>query len=108
MSASHHEVSRMVARHSSLIHLAWSLDREVSLSAGFFPLNGSTVHRHVVRVGVDSTGIAKVVGYFQSREKAEESFLSYAEQFAALAARKPGTFGGTPSDPDSIDVEACR
>lgn len=86
-------------------YLAWSLCRTVSLAGGLFtlgPRRGKRF-RYAVRRGVDSRGVATDgCSLFESREDAEACFLR------AVPERLPGSFGGTPNDPDSIDVELAR
>lgn len=92
--------------HGSNAMLAWSLDRRTSFAGGLFKLGprGGKQHRYAVRLEIDHQGIAKGgCCLFTDRDEAEACFLKYAQP-----ARLPGAFGGTPTDPDSIDVELAR
>ncbi len=89
----------------SHVFLAWSLCCTVSLAGGLFSIGprGGKRFRYAVRRGIDECGIAKDgCSLFESRESAEACFLR------ACPERLPGSFGGTPQDPDSIDVGLAR
>lgn len=88
------------------VYLAWSLGKTVSLASGLFRLGsrGGRQHRYAVRLDVDEQGIAKGGCCLTSdRAEAEAWFLKYAAE-----ERLPGSFGGTATDPDSIDVEIAQ
>lgn len=106
MSASIRRTSRLGNTWSDGVYLAWSLDRKTSFASDFFHVGprGGLQHRYAVRLGIDHQGIA--MGgccMFTDRDEAERCFLRNAEPM-----RLPGAFGGTPADPDSIDVEIAR
>ena len=106
MGAGYSKTSRVRSRWGDNTYLAWSLGRTVSLAGGFFSLGprGGKQFRFAVRLGIDECGIAKGGCCLTTdRDEAERWFLKYAAE-----EPRSGAFGGTPNDPDSIDVEIAR